>query len=64
MPDMSVLQPTIRPAEENDAPAIAAIYAPYVRDTAEGIARVRGISLAELAEAATQNGRALFGLKS
>jgi L-amino acid N-acyltransferase YncA len=34
MPNMSVLKPTIRSAEENDAPAIAAIYAPYVRDTA------------------------------
>ena len=34
MPDMSVLEPTIRSAEESDAPAIAAIYAPYVRDTA------------------------------
>ena len=31
---MSALKPTIRPAEESDAPAIAAIYAPYVRDTA------------------------------
>src|SRR5580765_8474330 len=34
MPNMSVLKPAIRSAEESDAPGIAAIYAPYVRDTA------------------------------
>jgi L-amino acid N-acyltransferase YncA len=34
MPDMSVFEPTIRSAEESDAPGIAAIYASYVRDTA------------------------------
>jgi phosphinothricin acetyltransferase len=34
MPNMSSLEPTIRSAEESDAPAIAAIYGPYVRDTA------------------------------
>ena len=33
MPDMSVLKPTIRCAKDGDALAIAAIYAPYVRDT-------------------------------
>jgi L-amino acid N-acyltransferase YncA len=34
MPDMSALKTTIRSAEESDAPGTAAIYAPYVRDTA------------------------------
>jgi L-amino acid N-acyltransferase YncA len=32
--NVSVLEPTIRSAEESDAPGIAGIYAPYVRDTA------------------------------
>ena len=31
---MRVLEPAIRLAKESDAPGIAAIYAPYVRDTA------------------------------
>jgi L-amino acid N-acyltransferase YncA len=30
----SNLEPTVRPAEKADAAAIAAIYAPYVRETA------------------------------
>jgi L-amino acid N-acyltransferase YncA len=34
MSSMSALKIAIRSAEESDAPAIAAIYAPYVRDTA------------------------------
>jgi GNAT superfamily N-acetyltransferase len=34
MRNMSFLEPAIRPAEESDGPAIAAIYAPYVRETA------------------------------
>jgi L-amino acid N-acyltransferase YncA len=34
MRSMSFPEPTIRPAEEGDAPAIAAIYAPYVLETA------------------------------
>jgi len=34
MPNMNALKPTIRSAEESDALALAAIYAPYVRDTA------------------------------
>jgi phosphinothricin acetyltransferase len=34
MPNMNVPKPPIRSAEEGDAPVIAAIYEPYVRDTA------------------------------
>ena len=34
MLNMSVLRPTIRSAEQSDAPGVAAIYTPYVRDTA------------------------------
>jgi len=33
IPNVSAPETTIRSAEERDAPAIAAIYAPYVRDT-------------------------------
>jgi L-amino acid N-acyltransferase YncA len=32
--NMNALKPTVRSAEQRDAPGIAAIYAPYVRDTA------------------------------